>query len=208
MVARVGNGVLAPDGEIDRGALATIVFNDRDALAWLEELLHPLVLARVPAVARATSRELPNAPRVCVTEVPLLYEIGGETRFDKVVVITAPTKLRRARSERRDRGARERGCCRTREKVTARRLRLQEHRLARGAGRVRRVGDATSCSRVRRTVLLSLLVLLAGDRRIRPLRHADDARRGTSASAIRCATRSTCACTPPSTASIRRSSPP
>jgi dephospho-CoA kinase len=30
--------------------------------------------------------------------VPLLYEVGGESRFDKVVVITAPTKLRRARS--------------------------------------------------------------------------------------------------------------
>ena len=41
---------------------------------------------------------LPDAPPVCVTEVPLLYEVGGETRFDKVVVITAPTKLRRARS--------------------------------------------------------------------------------------------------------------
>ncbi len=34
-----------------------------------------------------------------VTEVPLLYESGAESRFDKVVVITAPSKLRRARSE-------------------------------------------------------------------------------------------------------------
>jgi dephospho-CoA kinase len=34
---------------------------------------------------------------VCVTEVPLLYEVGGETRFDKVVVVTAPSKLREAR---------------------------------------------------------------------------------------------------------------
>jgi dephospho-CoA kinase len=33
-----------------------------------------------------------------VTEVPLLYETGGDARFDKVVVITAPTKLRQARS--------------------------------------------------------------------------------------------------------------
>jgi dephospho-CoA kinase len=33
-----------------------------------------------------------------VTEVPLLYEVGAEDRFDKVVVITAPAKLRRARS--------------------------------------------------------------------------------------------------------------
>ena len=36
---------------------------------------------------------------MCVTEVPLLFESGGEERFDKVVVITAPSKLRRARSE-------------------------------------------------------------------------------------------------------------
>jgi len=40
---------------------------------------------------------LPDPPEVCVTEVPLLYEVGAETRFDKVVVVTAPTKLREAR---------------------------------------------------------------------------------------------------------------
>jgi dephospho-CoA kinase len=98
IVERVGNGVVAPDGEIDRTALATTVFNDREALAFLEELLHPLVAAEYLKWRDDLAR-LPNAPGVCVTEVPLLYEVGGETRFDKVVVITAPTKLRRARSE-------------------------------------------------------------------------------------------------------------
>lgn len=97
VVARMGNGVLAPDGEIDRGALATVVFNDRDALAWLEGLLHPLVSLEY-LQWRERLAELPTVPAVCVTEVPLLYETGGEARFDKVVVITAPTKLRRARS--------------------------------------------------------------------------------------------------------------
>ena len=43
--------------------------------------------------------ELPHPPRVCVTEVPLLYEAGGETRFDRVVVITAPEDVRRSRSD-------------------------------------------------------------------------------------------------------------
>ena len=98
VVARVGNGAVGPDGEIDRGALATIVFNDRDALAWLEELLHPLVAGEYLRW-REQLGELADGPRVCVTEVPLLYETGGEQRFDKVVVITAPTKLRRARSD-------------------------------------------------------------------------------------------------------------
>jgi dephospho-CoA kinase len=97
VVGRIGNGVLSPEGEIDRGALATVVFNDRDALAWLEELLHPLVSLEY-LQWRERLGELPNPPLVCVTEVPLLYETGGDARFDKVVVITAPTKLRRARS--------------------------------------------------------------------------------------------------------------
>ena len=49
-------------------------------------------------MARAPRASCRDAPRVCVTEVPLLYETGGDARFDKVVVITAPEKLRRARS--------------------------------------------------------------------------------------------------------------
>ncbi len=98
IVGRLGNGVLAPDGEIDRGALGTIVFNDEDALGWLEALLHPLVSAEY-LQWRDDLAALPDAPRVSVTEVPLLYETGGDARFDKVVVITAPAKLRRARSD-------------------------------------------------------------------------------------------------------------
>jgi dephospho-CoA kinase len=97
LVARLGNGIVAPGGEIDRGALGTVVFNDPHALQWLESLLHPLVSAEY-LQWRADLAALPNAPAVTVTEVPLLYETGGQERFDKVVVITAPTKLRRARS--------------------------------------------------------------------------------------------------------------
>jgi dephospho-CoA kinase len=97
VVAQVGLGVIAPDGEIDRGALATVVFNDRDSLRWLEELLHPLVAAEYVQWREDLGR-LPNPPQVAVTEVPLLFEAGGEGRFDKVVVITAPKNLRQARS--------------------------------------------------------------------------------------------------------------
>jgi dephospho-CoA kinase len=98
VVARMGHGVVSPAGEIDRGALATVVFNDREAVNWLEELLHPLVSAEY-LQWREQLAELPVAPRVSVTEVPLLYETGSDARFDKVVVVTAPSKLRRARSE-------------------------------------------------------------------------------------------------------------
>jgi len=97
VIEHLGNGVVAPDGEIDRSALGTVVFNDRDALRWLEELLHPLVAAEY-LKWRDDLAALPEPPAVCVTEVPLLYEVGGQERFDKVVAITAPSKLRRARS--------------------------------------------------------------------------------------------------------------
>ena len=99
VIERMGTGIVSPeDGEIDRSALAIVVFNDREALAWLEELLHPLVAAEY-LLWRDQLAELPDAPAVSVTEVPLLYETGGDERFDKVVVITAPSKLRRARSQ-------------------------------------------------------------------------------------------------------------
>jgi dephospho-CoA kinase len=98
VVERLGQGVVAPGGNLDRGAIATVVFNDRRALARLEELLHPLVSAEYLRW-REQLAELRDGPRVCVTEVPLLYEAGSHTQFDKVVVVTAPTELRRARSK-------------------------------------------------------------------------------------------------------------
>ena len=102
LVARLGEGVLGEDGRPDRVRIAKVVFADRDALTFLEGLLHPLV-AREYLTWRDQLAQLPKPPRVCVTEVPLLYEAGGESRFDKVVVITAPRQLREQRRRvRRD----------------------------------------------------------------------------------------------------------
>lgn len=97
IVERFGDGVVAPDGHLDRGAVATIVFNDRSQLEWLENLLHPLVAMEYMRW-REQLVHLSRPPKVCVTEVPLLYEAGSEERFDKVVVITAPEEERHARS--------------------------------------------------------------------------------------------------------------
>jgi dephospho-CoA kinase len=96
LVERLGEEILGDDGAPDRERIAFRVFKDREALDFLEQLLHPLV-SREYLAWREQLAALPNPPRVCVTEVPLLYEVGGEKRFDKVVVITAPTKLREAR---------------------------------------------------------------------------------------------------------------
>ena len=96
LVERLGEEILGDDGAPDRERIAIRVFRDREALDFLEKLLHPLV-SREYMSWRDQLAALPNPPLVCVTEVPLLYEVGAETRFDKVVVITAPSKLREAR---------------------------------------------------------------------------------------------------------------
>jgi dephospho-CoA kinase len=96
LVERLGEGVLGDDGRPDRARIAELVFRDDEALAFLEGLLHPLV-AREYLTWREQLGRLPNPPAVSVTEVPLLYEVGGETRFDKVVLVTAPRQLREQR---------------------------------------------------------------------------------------------------------------
>ena len=97
LVGRLGRGILGDDGEIDRTKVGDIVFGDREGLAWLEALLHPLVSAEYLRWREELAR-LPDPPPVCVTEVPLLYEVGAQDRFDKVVVITAPALVREQRS--------------------------------------------------------------------------------------------------------------
>jgi dephospho-CoA kinase len=87
-------------GSVERADIGRVVFADRAALQWLEALLHP----RVAAIQRGWL-ETVEAP-VAVVEVPLLYETGGEQRYDKVVVVTAPEEVRAARrrvpDDRRD----------------------------------------------------------------------------------------------------------
>lgn len=107
LVDRFGHRVLDAGGQADRGSIAEIVFADGEALAWLEGLLHPHVVREYIAWRERLAR-LPEPPALCVTEVPLLYEVGGDMRFDKVVVVTAPEALRntRARTSVEDRSRR------------------------------------------------------------------------------------------------------
>jgi dephospho-CoA kinase len=79
-------------GTTERSEIAEAVFGDDERLGWLEQLLHPLVRRRTDAWLEQV--EVP----VAAVEIPLLYETGGERRFDKVVVVTAPQGVRRSRS--------------------------------------------------------------------------------------------------------------
>jgi dephospho-CoA kinase len=93
---RWGNDVVRPDGA-DRAAIAAIVFADQEELEWLEGLLHPRVVREYTAW-REELTAADDPPDVLAVEIPLLYETGGERRFDAVVVVTAPADVRAARS--------------------------------------------------------------------------------------------------------------
>jgi dephospho-CoA kinase len=97
LVERFGEGVLDAEERVDRAAVAQIVFNDPQALEWLEGLLHPLVVQGYMGWRERLAAE-EEPPPLTVTEVPLLYEVGGQDRFDAVVVVTAPPDLRAGRS--------------------------------------------------------------------------------------------------------------
>ncbi len=79
-------------GTTDRAEIGAIVFADPDQLAWLEGLMHP----RVRQAEEEWFRSLDAG--IAVTEIPLLYEVAAENRFDAVIVITAPADLRAARA--------------------------------------------------------------------------------------------------------------
>ena len=83
-----------------RAAVGAIVFADRAELTWLEQLLHPKVMARTDAWREELAR-LPDPPATGVNAVPLLSEAGAEYPFDAVVVITAPAELRANRAGER-----------------------------------------------------------------------------------------------------------
>jgi dephospho-CoA kinase len=97
VTARFGDAVLAPDGTIDRPALAALVFADDAARADLEAIVHPRVRERIAAevAARADSDD------VVVVDSPLLIETGAHEGFPVVVVVTASVDARIERSTAR-----------------------------------------------------------------------------------------------------------
>ncbi len=112
VVARFGEGV-APDGVIDRSAVARLAFaGSEDNRAWLERLLWPRVGARI-AQWRGQLADASDPPRAALVEVPLLFESGMEGGFDATIAVIAPEELRADRAGARghealaERGARQ-----------------------------------------------------------------------------------------------------
>jgi len=82
-------------GKVDRDRLAQRVLGDNEAIKKLELIVHPLVRS-------AEERFLAEAERkgaaVALLDIPLLFETGGDSRCDAVVVVSAPPEVQRARA--------------------------------------------------------------------------------------------------------------
>ena len=85
VVERFGADVLAPGGELDREALASIVFADPAARRDLEQIVHP----EVRRLFAEGSEAYRDTDRVVVFSAPLLVETGMHTAFEVLVVVSA-----------------------------------------------------------------------------------------------------------------------
>ncbi|MEZ5116848.1 MAG: dephospho-CoA kinase [Candidatus Nanopelagicales bacterium] len=96
--AEFGDAVMAPDGSLDRAALAAVVFSDAERLAALNAITHPRIAQRSAALIAAAP-----ADAVVVYDMPLLVENGLTDGWDLVVVVDCPDEARVDRLVR-DRG--------------------------------------------------------------------------------------------------------
>jgi dephospho-CoA kinase len=99
LVERFGDKV-ATDGEIDRGAVAEVVFGDPEQREWLEGVLWPRVGERIASWREGLEQADPQ-PRAAVVEVPLLFESGMEAAFDTTIAVVANEEIRSDRAAAR-----------------------------------------------------------------------------------------------------------
>ncbi|PYJ04731.1 MAG: dephospho-CoA kinase [Verrucomicrobia bacterium] len=83
--AEFGSGIFSSDEALNRAKLRAIIFGDATRKRALERILHP----RIRRQWRAEAERHRNSPDFFFADIPLLYESGGETLCDRVVVVVA-----------------------------------------------------------------------------------------------------------------------
>ena len=96
IVDRFGTEVLDADGAVDRRKLAPLVFADEAARRALEAIVHPAVYRAIAAGLRAFEL-IGGGAALAVVDVPLLYETGHASDFDRVIVTACPPAVQIAR---------------------------------------------------------------------------------------------------------------
>jgi dephospho-CoA kinase len=93
---RFGALVIQPGGQLNRQALASIVFNDAEALKQLNAMVHPRVAKKFDAWKKM------QRTSTVIREAAILFESGSAAACDSVIVVTAPEDLRVARVQKRN----------------------------------------------------------------------------------------------------------
>jgi dephospho-CoA kinase len=93
MVERFGPGIVAPDGRLDRQAVADIVFHDPEQLAALNAIVHPAVGLAV--LERIAANE--GTDNVVIADIPLLAEGNSAIKMSGVLVVDTPEEVQVAR---------------------------------------------------------------------------------------------------------------
>ena len=83
ILGEFGGGVFSPDGDLNRAKLRAIVFADAAKRRALEQILHP----RIRRQWMAQAERHRDSPDFFFADIPLLYETGGETWCERVVVV-------------------------------------------------------------------------------------------------------------------------
>jgi len=99
-----GAKVVLSNGTLNRQMLRRIIVNDSAARRSLEQFIHPEISRLMQQKMAQTEQQ---GDRVVVVEVPLLFELGMEEQFDRVVVVSAARKLRVKRLMERDNVSRD-----------------------------------------------------------------------------------------------------
>ena len=97
ILGQFGTGVFSPSGDLNRAKLRAIIFGDATKRRALEQILHPRIRRQWMAEAE-THR---NSPDFFFADIPLLYETGGETWCERVVVVACSRKVQLARLVKR-----------------------------------------------------------------------------------------------------------
>lgn len=88
-VVTFGEGILAPDGQVDRAALAKIIFDDSAARQTLNDITHPPIIAEIERRIESFRKGPPTVGAVLAVEIPLLVECGMEGAVDQVLLVAA-----------------------------------------------------------------------------------------------------------------------
>ena len=94
LIAEVfGPGIYSTEGDLNRAQLRAIVFANPEKKHALEQILHPRIRRQwsLQAESRRKSTEL------FLADIPLLYETGGETLCDRVIVVACSPRIQRQR---------------------------------------------------------------------------------------------------------------